>query len=429
MRLRTIGRLVLYHCLTILSIALAPAAIAQESPIVRVDVDPKRMAVGEPVALTVTVLGPTWFPKPPSFPSFELANAITRLPPDSSYPTSELVNGETWSGIVRHYKIYPLVGASFKLSDLRMTVIYADPGNRSPVSVEVDVPEIAFTASVPSGAEALEPYIAGRSLALKRETDGNLDALKAGDALVVRYIAELDGLPAIFLPQLTEAIETPGVSVYADQPVVEEGPPATRTEKLTFVFEAGGEFTLPAVELEWWNTETQIIERASVPSLGISVAGPPLASAGDAQSEAPVDWRSMLGWALLIIAAIWLLSRLTPALTAWWNNVREHYYTSEAYAFRQLRKALHGGDPSRAHTALLTWLDRIAPGLGSREFAHRFGDTRLKEQLENIAQSLYGNSGEPIHLRRLERPLIGARAKARHATQDRSQHVLPPLNP
>ena len=429
MRLHTNKRLTTYCCLVVLSFALVPAVIAQQQPMVRVDIDPEQIAVGEPVALTVTVLGPTWFPKPPSFPAFELVNAITQLPPDSSYPTSEQVNGETWSGIVRNYRIYPLIGASFKLNDLKMTVIYADPDDRSPVSVEVDVPEIAFTATVPAGAETLDPYIAGRSLTLRREIDGDLDALKAGDALVVRYIAELDGLPSIFLPSLVEVGDIQGVSVYADQPLVEEGPPAKRTEKLTFVFEAGSEFTLPAVELNWWNIGKHQIDVASVPSVGISVAGPPLTSAEGAQPKPPVDWLTVLSWALLAIAAVWLLSRWRPALRTWWDNVRERYYASEAYAFRQLRKSLHGGDPRQAHAALLTWLDCIEPNLGSREFAQRFGDSKLREQLEQMAQSLYKNLGEEIPLQRLERPLIRARAKAKQVAQVRSQQVLPPLNP
>ena len=218
---------------------------AAESPLVRVEVDPPGVSVGEPVSLVVTVLAPTWFPKPPTFPAFELANAVTRLPPDSSYPTSESVEGESWSGIVRQYQVYPLVGAEYRLQDLTMSVTYANPETRAPTQVDVAVPEIVFTATVPPGAEHLDPYVAGTSLGLTREIEGNTAALEAGDGLVVRYVATLKGLPSMFLPPLVTEPEIPGVSVYADQPSIEDGPPATRTDTLTFVFEAGGEFPLP----------------------------------------------------------------------------------------------------------------------------------------------------------------------------------------
>ena len=39
-----------------------------------------------------------------------------------------------------------------------------------------------------------------------------------------------------------------------------------RSEKLTLVFEAGGEFTVPAAELRWWTTASAAIETATAPS-------------------------------------------------------------------------------------------------------------------------------------------------------------------
>lgn len=408
---------------------LSATSMAQSEPMVRIDVSPDDVAVGESVALTVTVLGPTWFPTPPTYPTFELANAVTRLPPDSSYPMGEDVEGERWSGIVREYQVFPLIDASYHLSGQVMTVTYSDPETRKPVSVEVDVPDIAFTASVPSDAESLEPYIAGNGLTLNREIDGELDLLEAGDALVVRYVAELDGLPAIFLPPMIDPTGVPGVSVYADQPVVEEGPPSRRTEKLTFVFEAGGEFTLPGVELRWWNMEEQQIETAGVVPLAVTVAGPPLAPPAEEEADPPVDWVILADWLALLFAAWWLLSRLAPSLKARWKTTLERYRNSEPYAFRKVRKTLQGKDPREAYTALLTWLDLIEPGLGTRVFALRFGDARLQEQLENLSRSLYRNSGDTINIKDLQGPLKEARRKAKQSYHGDSHQALPPLNP
>jgi len=67
-------------------LALTGTAAAQE-PQVRAAITPGAVSVGEPARLTVTVLVPTWFTSPPTYPSLDLANAVTRLPPDSSYPT------------------------------------------------------------------------------------------------------------------------------------------------------------------------------------------------------------------------------------------------------------------------------------------------------------------------------------------------------
>ncbi len=58
----------------LLLLALAAPADAQK-PIVRVIATPKVVPVGEPVTFQVTVLVPTWFPKPPRYPGRSLHGA------------------------------------------------------------------------------------------------------------------------------------------------------------------------------------------------------------------------------------------------------------------------------------------------------------------------------------------------------------------
>lgn len=416
--------------LVVLLLLVSAAAPARgQEPVVRITATPEEVAVGEPVALEVTVLVPTWFPKPPVYPTFELTNTITRLPPDSSYPTSERIGGDTWSGIVRTYQIYPLIGATYRLSGQTMTVTYNDPEKFKPVRVKVGVPEVEFRARVPGGAESLNPYLAGRRLTLDREVEGDLESLEAGDALVVRYTAELDGMPAIFLPALVDVAEVPGVSVYAEEPVVEDGDPARRSEKLTFVFEAGGEFTVPARELAWWNTETGTVETASVPAMTVSVAGPPIPSPVGELPSAEPRWPAVVAWGALLAAALLALRRWLPQMRAGWVTYQNRRRHSEGYAFDKLRKVLHGGDPRAAHRALLTWLERIEPGTGARQFAQRYGDAKLQRQIEELSCALYSGAGEAVKLRHLEKSLTAARQRRAHVARVGQSFVLPPMNP
>ena len=411
-----------------LLLLLSASARAQE-PIVRVTATPEEVPVGEPVALRVTVLAPTWFPRPPVYPAFELTNTITRLPPNSSYPTNERVGGESWSGIVRTYQIYPLIGATYRLSGQTMTVTYADPETFKPAKVTVDVPAVEFRARVPAGAERLNPYLAGRRLTLDREVEGEMDSLEAGDALVVRYTAELDGMPAIFLPALVQPTEVPGVSVYAGEPAVEDGDPARRSEKLTFVFEAGGEFALPATQIQWWNTETSAIETASVPAMTVSVAGPPIPSPVEEPLPAKPRWPAVVAWGALLAAVLLALRRQLPRLQSRWAAYQDERRNSESYAFDKLREALHGGDPRAAHQALVIWLERIEPGTSARQFAQRYGDTELQRQIEELSRSLYSGADEAVNLRQLESGLLAARRRRIHGARVDQSYALPPMNP
>lgn len=406
---------------------VATAAGAQDAPVVRVDVTPPAVNVGESVQLRVTVLVPTWFSEPPVYPSFELSNAITRLPPNSSYPTSERVGRETWSGIVRNYRVYPMLGATYRLAAQTIRVTYANPGS-DPVVVEAPIPEIGFRGVVPPGAEDLDPYLAGRQFSLAREIEGDLDGLEAGDAIVVRYVAELDGLPAIFIPLLAPELAAPGVSVYADEPVIEDGDIGRRTERVTLVFNAGGEVTLPGVDIGWWNTESGRISTASFAPLTFPVAGP---AVNPAPADDPVgtDWRpialSVLAGGLLLLAAVRLRRFVAPRRAAR-RAAREQ---SEQFAYRRLLAALNSGDPGEAYRHMLTWVSRVAPGCDLRQFVHAYADAETEAVLDDFIASLYSGQACAPDIGVLASGIAAARRARLRRAGSAPMSVLPPLNP
>jgi hypothetical protein len=412
--------------LALLLLVSGGSAIAQD-PIVRLSVTPEDVAVGESAQMQVTVLVPTWFSAPPVYPSFELANSIVRLPPDSSYPTSERVGRERWSGIVRKYRVYPLISGRFRLGGQGIRVSYANPGS-DPITVDVPLPEATLSASVPPGAEGLDPYLAGRSLMLTRDVEGDLENLEAGDAIVVRTVAELDGLPAMFLPPLSPELAFEGVTVYADEPVVEDGDVARRTEKVTLVFESGGDFTLPGIELGWWDMTSQSVVTAMVPEVSFPVAGPEVVP--DPADDAPArDWRAALvetaGW----LAALFVAWRVLRRLSARAKRLAAEKRESERYAFLQFERACRSGDARRAHHAMLAWLARLEPGLDARNFARDRGDESLVRELDSFSAAVYRDAEESVKLDAL---LAGLRDARQNYLEDRSVdawNALPPLNP
>lgn len=406
---------------------LAATAFAQVEPIVRVEVEPAEVVVGESARLRVTVLVPTWFAKPPTYPSFELANAITRLPADSSFPTSERIGGATWSGIVRDYRVYPLLGATYRIGGESIGVAWANPGS-APATANLPVPEIVFRGVVPAGAEGLVPYIAGNSLSLTMTGDGELDDLEPGDAVVLRYRAELEGLPAMFLPPLAPTLDMPGVAVYADEPSVRDGDVASREERLTLVFEAGGEFAIPGVELEYWNLATQSIAKASAPGLAITVTGPPVATP---ESAAGIGFDGRLAAFLLaaVLAILVVAWRLAPQAARYLRAASERRRLSESYAFREVDRALRSADAPAAYAAMLAWLGRMAPGIDARGFAAAWGDDRLRGGVESLAASNYAEVNARFEPSALRTGLQQARQRYLAEPTGRAPDELPGLNP
>ena len=413
----------------IIALLSSAAALAQDRPIVRAEISPETIAVGESVELTVTVLVPTWFTRPSIYPTFELANAITRLPDDSSYSVRERVGNDSWSGIVRTYEILPLFGASYRLSGQSMSITYANPGSE-PITTEVEVPEVFFRGSVPAAAATLDPYVAGRGLELSLSVEGEPDDLAVGDALVLNYVADLDGLPAIFLPPLAPPLSFAGVSVYADAPDLYDGTPARRSEKITLVFDAGGEFVVPGLTLDFWNTETGSIDSATVEGFVITVAGP-VAAPLNATVAAERRW---LSWLSIVVALSVLAYAIYAAASVAAGRYRaavERRKRSEPYAFAALQTALRANNAGEAYRAMLIWLARLNPDMSMRQLASRYGDEKLLIDVDalsmmNFAKEASGSDGE---IARLANALAKARGRYLSRSSVAAENILPPLNP
>ena len=144
-----IARKLLIVVLTAFTTFAGHSALGNE-PIVRVALSEEQIDLGDSARMRITVLVPTWQPDPPVYPSFEVPNMVTRLPPDSSHPTSERVNGETWSGIVRNYQVTPLIAADFQLGGEAIRITWADPG-KSNRQTDVPVPTVRLSVRVPCG--------------------------------------------------------------------------------------------------------------------------------------------------------------------------------------------------------------------------------------------------------------------------------------
>jgi hypothetical protein len=412
-----------------LTTILTSNAVADDTPIVEIEITPSQVTIGESIRMRVTVLGPTWFLQPPRYPLFEVTNAVVRLPPDSSRPTRKRVGSVTWTGIVRNYEVIPLIAGSYRLDDLIMQVTYASPEDTSPITVNIDVPKIEFAAVVPQGAEGLNPYIAGRQLNFSRELDGDVSTLEFGDALIVRYTAQLEGLPSMFIPDLSPAMDVPGVSAYADQPRFSDDDLATRSEKLTFVFEAGGDFEIPRVSLDWWNLETSAIETAAVPAMTVTVLGPALAMAQAADAVAEPNRLRMVTLVFLAAIAFLIFRRLAAALSVVIKERKQRRLKSEVHAFEQLNDAIRSGEAHSTYERLLAWLDRLDESADAKSFAYRFGDADLQDQIALLRSALYSDTDSNFDVQKLAKPLDKARSRFLTAARQQAQSLLPNLNP
>jgi hypothetical protein len=196
---------------------------------------------------------------------------------------------------------------------------------------------------------------------------------------------------------------------------------------VTVVFEAGGEFAVPALSIDYWNTTSRTVETATVEARTFNVVGPAPASV-EADEPRASRWPITLAAAAAFVLAgiaIWYVS---PPVGAWRRTRREAILASEPYAFGQLQKALSAGNSAAAYSALIDWTARLSPPMDSRSFARSHGDAELAALLEAFSNARYAR-GADVDLRRLASRIAAAREQYMAAKRVASAEALPPLNP
>jgi hypothetical protein len=408
------------------------ANAAEQLPIVTVEVKPAQVLVGQPVQLRVTVLVPTWFANPSIYPSFELANTVTRLPPDSSFSTREQVAGEWWSGIARDYEIHPQLAAQYQVSGQTIRVNYAHPETRKSTAVDIAVPDIAFSALVPTGAEFLEPFLAGTKGTIEADINGDLDDLQSGDAIVLTVTASLRGTPVMFLPSLIPQTDQAGLRAYAKEPVLQDGDEAKRIETVTYILEGGGEFELPTLELKWWDTNTNSIERATTAPLTLYVKGAPFEANVPVPAATAPPWVSIIGAAAVLVLAVLTIGFLRKGWTrfsVWMVGKQTQRQASEPYAFRQLMQSVTQCNDHDVDRWLSIWLNRLGTQPSLKNLDACSGSN---VELEVMAwhRSRYSTDLTAVGFAKLASAL--PQARKRYLTAQKVQTgtaSLPPLNP
>jgi hypothetical protein len=397
----------------LLALVLALPVLAQSpaAPQVSVALDPEGpVTVGTTVEVSVTLLVPTFMPEPPVWPELQIADAITRLPERATRPVTERIGQESWSGVTRSWEIIPQRAADYDLSGAEISATYADPTTNAPTEATVPLPTIAFSATVPPGAEGMDPFLPASRVTVTATVDGLPAAPKPGDAFTLTLVTAADGPPAMLLPPLAERLPSfPGLRAYPRQPVLADGPTATRTEAVAYVIEAPGRFAFPALALDWWNTAANTRATAATDAIAIDVPAPP---GWRTPGQRPA--RRWL-WPALALAALALLA------AAFLRRPRSVAPPSEARLYRALCRSIRRDSVGVIHLRLAAWLDARGPVPPADAAA-------IREALAPLDRQAYGQHAEAV-ISTPRQPLLAAVRRARKPPRRPGSEMLPPLNP
>lgn len=372
------------------------SGLAAREPEVAVDSAQEDVVVGQPFIIRVKVLVPSFMPKPPVFPTFEAPGLIVRLPERSTQPVSERVDGETWSGVQRTYRIYPMRAGVTEIPAQSISIIYKDTATNEDVPLTAEVPATRIVATVPEGASTLDPLIIAQGLEIAQSWQVAEGALAVGDAVTRRLETTVAGTSALFVPPLLEAAEpSPGNASaepaiasfmpYPEDAVVTESfdrgvMSGTVREEVSYIAQGGGGAEFPDINLEWYNTESGKLETITLEGRHVEVTMPP-------KVRAPIDReaaRRKVLLLVLVVAVFWVAFRFV------WPSLQPRVAAAQA----QWLRSIYAAHRLAVKEASARNLQGLFTALDKRTARGQAPSDDLSAALEALTRALYRDGAQ-----------------------------------
>ena len=241
------------------------------------------------------------------------------------------INGRLWCVTQLRYAIYPQQRGMLEVPSLSLTAREVLPGRSllgARLGKRFKLSKDAIQVNVKPVPENFpgDVWLPAVSLELRQSWSKPPESMEVGDSTTRTLTLAAEGLLSSQLPSITSMSDhskSAGIRVYPDQESSDQiertdGFLGQRTRSEALVASGGGSWTLPEVSVPWWNTETDTLQFATLPSTTISVGTPVIETPGAldmtqvaAKPSSPPYWLTALaasGWLLATVLS-WIVWR------------------------------------------------------------------------------------------------------------------------
>lgn len=275
-------------------------------------------------------------------------------------------------------------------------------GSRFGKSTQVKSPEIPLQVKPkPADYPADAPWLPATNLTLVEAWSPQPQDAQLGEALTRSLLLKAEGLSSAQLPPL-ESPPVSGLRRYPDQPslndeVTDKGVSGSREQREALVATQAGDYLLPSVELVWWNTVEDRLERSALPERALQVAEnaefqqAPIEHPDTPQAQAETQlWPWQLSSAVLALTTLlgfglWLRARSQPAVI---RTVQSG--PTPRSLLDDLKRACLANDTQATRHALDAWARQQPETLA--DMAARF--VPLSDALDGLNGALYSETGQ-----------------------------------
>ena len=435
-----------YHSQPIsLNVTPSVASDSQLAPVfIEASLDQPSVYVQAQAILTLRIYHSVALYDDSSLTPLHLADAIVeQLGESRTY--EKLMNGVRHGVIEVRYGIYPQHSGPLPIPALTFSATLVDNQQASAPAplgpkpgklVHVRSTDLSLAVKPkPADYPATASWLPARSLSMSETWHPEPDHAQVGDSLTRILTLKAEGLSSAQLPALPMT-DVSGLRGYPDQPqlnnqITEHGLIGSREEREALVPTRAGQIDLPAVEVVWWNTHEDRLERSYLPARALQVAANPnLIVDTPASLPSELNERSSL-W-------IWQLATLLLACSTlagfglWWHARSQPAVLRAAQTgpsprtlLDDLKRACLANDPQATRQALDAWARQQPETLA--EMAARF--VLLSDALDGLNGALYSETGQYWQGDELWKAIRSIPAAEREQDASTEPSSLPPLYP
>lgn len=362
--------------------------------------------------------------------------------------TYEKVIGDVRHGVIElRYAIYPQRSGELSIPGqaFRATLVDRSSGDFLPFGprpgaiARVKSPDIPLRVKPkPRDYPADAPWLPARALALAESWSPQPEQSLVGESLTRRLTLKVDGLSSAQLPPLP-ATRVEGLRRYPDQPQLsdqlsENGMIGSREEREALVPNRSGSLELPPLELIWWNTRSDSLERTRLAGRTLQVADNPALPSDEPASSSVSTTQVLAGpplWPWQLACALLGLTNLL-GFGLWWHARRQPAIQRAAQAgpsprslLDDLKRTCLAGDAQATRHALDAWARQQPETLA--DMAARY--VPLSDALDGLNGALYSESGQQWQGEALWKAIRNLPAAQQPSAAPQESSPLPPLYP
>ena len=349
-----------------------------------------------------------------SISEFEIPDAIIQQISEERF--NKRINGKNYSIIEIKFALFGQSVGKLKIPSQRFTAFetsnsgfggFFSRGNRVIRLTEEKTVDIA---PIPAHLSASR-WMPSSQVRIEQSWSDNSNTLTAGEPITRTITISALGLSAAQIQPLP-SLQNNQLKLYPDQPTLEDkqtnrGILGVRTESVAIVPNQAGQITIPAIEIEWWDTVNNRMQTSRLPSKTFNVVAgntvnpitnkqptinPPAVINSGNKGEIPAITRWSLGLNALLIA-------LLVALFYWRKKpiaVKQRVETEPAITAKQLLKKIEklaaANRLAEMRDSIIHWGAEVfsqQPPRSLNQLADLMANSELKQQFNQLDQSLF----------------------------------------